>query len=306
MKLPGLFAALATPVDARGELDLARLAALAEFVLERGVDGLVLGGATSEYPRFEFQERLAILEHVSRRFPAAAVLVAVGSSSLPRTLELARAAAAAGSRAVLVPMPMFFRYDQQDLATYCAHVAAEAPLPCVLYDLRESPNTLEADTAIALLEREPNIVGIKDSSGNPAHLQRYAEARGARDWSLLVGDDRFTRASIAAGWDGGISGLACCCPELLVALHRSGRNGDPDETGRLQGLLDDLIDQVSPLPTPWGVRVALRARGLDTGPLPLPLSRARAEQIARLEAWLRTWLERADIPGLRRVSRQQV
>jgi 4-hydroxy-tetrahydrodipicolinate synthase len=299
MTLTGLFAALATPVDARGDLDLPALDRLCDFLLERGVDGLVLGGATSEYPRFELSERLALIERVARRVPAGTILLtAIGSSSVPRMLALARAAADAGSRAVLLPMPMFFRYRQEDLAAYCSHLAAESPLPCVLYDLRESPNPLEAETAIALLEREPQIIGIKDSSGKAENLRRFVDAREAREWSLLVGDDRYLLDGLTVGWNGGISGLACCVPELLVALHRSAVRGDQAEAQRFQGLLEELIAQLSGLPTPWGVRVALAARGIETGPLPLPLAPERARQLHDTRAWLADWLTRAEIPGL--------
>ena len=71
-----------------------------------------------------------------------------------------------------------------------------------------------------------------------------------------------------AGWDGGISGVAGCCPELLVAIVRSFRDGRVDDAARLQVLLDELIARLSVFPTPWGIRIALEARGLPTGPLP--------------------------------------
>jgi 4-hydroxy-tetrahydrodipicolinate synthase len=299
MTLTGLFAALATPVQDDGRIDTTGLDRLCDFLLERGVDGLVLGGATSEYPRFEYSERIAILERVSRRVGRrTTVLTAIWASSVGHTLDLARAAADHGSRAVLLPMPMFFRYQQQDLAAYCGHVSAASPLPCVLYDLRESPNPLAPDTALALLEHAPNVIGIKDSSGRAENLARFAAARAAREWSLLVGDDRHLLAGVRAGWDGGISGLACCCPELLVALHEAARRGDAVEAHRCQRLLEELIAQVSTLPTPWGIRVILGTRGLDAGPLPLPLAPARARQVADLEAWARGWLARAEIPKL--------
>jgi 4-hydroxy-tetrahydrodipicolinate synthase len=299
MTLTGLFAALATPVDARGDLALPALDRLCDFLLERGVDGLVLGGATSEYPRFELSERLALIARVARRVPAGTILLtAIGSSSVPRMLALARAAADAGSRAVLLPMPMFFRYGQEDLAAYCSHVASESPLPCVLYDLRESPNPLDVETAIALLEREPKVIGIKDSSGKAENLRQLVDARGGRSWSLLVGDDRYLLEGLAAGWNGGISGLACCVPELLVALHRSAARGDHGEAQRLHRVLQALIERLSGLPTPWGVRVALAARGFDTGPLPLPLSPERARQVHEVRTWFADWLTRAEIPGL--------
>lgn len=302
MKLSGLFAALVTPVDPRGGVDLETLDQVCDFVLERGADGVCLGGATAEYPRFELAERLAIIDRIGRRVSRGTTVVsAMGASSVVRAVALGHAAAAAGARALLLPMPVFFRYQQVDLAAYCAHVAAEQSLPVLLYDLPDFANPLDAATAVQLFETERNIAGIKDSSGRAENLLTFVEARGNRDWTLLVGDDRNGLAGLEAGWDGGISGVACCCPELMVALHRSWRRGDLGEARRCQGLLDELIARLSVLPTPWGIRVALRVRGIDTGPLPLPAAPERLHQIAQFEAWLPRWLETAGIPNLQPV-----
>jgi dihydrodipicolinate synthase/N-acetylneuraminate lyase len=108
--------------------------------------------------------------------------------------------------------------------------------------------------------------------------------------TLLVGDDRALYRGLQTGWNGGISGVAGFCPELLVALYRSHVERRFDETARLQVLLDELISQIAPLPTPWGIRVGLAARGIDTGPLPLPLSAARTARIAAFRKWLPEWL----------------
>lgn len=307
MRLTGLFAALATPVDAEGSVDLETADRICDFVLERGVDGVCIGGATGEFPRLELAERLAIIRRVQQRVPrGTGIVTAIGSSSLPRVLALGTAAAEAESRAVLLPMPVFFRYQQEDLAAYCAHVAGQVSLPCLLYDLPDFATPLEPDTAVRLMDRERNVVGIKDSSGRPENLLRFPEARRDREWTLLVGDDRNALAGLDAGWDGGISGVACCCPELMVALHHSHRRGDHAEATRCQGLLDELITKLSVLPTPWGVRVALGVRGVDTGPLPLPLGPERVHQIGRFEKWLPAWLDRADIPGLRPLAQRVV
>jgi hypothetical protein len=68
-----------------------------------------------------------------------------------------------------------------------------------------------------------------------------------------------------------------------------------DETARLQALLDELISQIASLPTPWGIRAGVGARGIATGPLPLPLSDARIAQIAAFRKWLPDWLVRNDL-----------
>ena len=126
----------------------------------------------------------------------------------------------------------------------------------------------------------------------PANLTTFADARQGREWTLLVGDDRLLHAGLQAGWDGSVSGVAGCCPDLLVALVRSAGDGRATETARLQALLDELIGRLSVFPTPWGIRIALEARGFATGPLPLPLIPGRRQQILEFQEWFRGWIAR--------------
>jgi 4-hydroxy-tetrahydrodipicolinate synthase len=296
MRISGLYTALATPVTDTGRLDLDGVDRLCDFVLERGASGICLGGATSEYPRFEHADRLAVLRRVTRRLPPdVPLLVAIGASSIERTIDLGRAAFDQGSRAVLVPMPWFFPYDQDDLAAYVVQVARALPGPCLLYDLPDFTSALAVDTILELLAVTDGVAGIKDSSGRTDRLEQLASARDGRDWSLLAGDDRCGLAAARAGWDGAVSGLACCCPELLAALHASIARGDADEADRYQSLVNELAARVSRLPAPWGVRVALAARGCDIGPPPLPASPRRAADMADLAAWLPPWLDAAAV-----------
>ena len=291
-RFQGLFAAVATPVHEDGRLDLATFDRLVDFLLASGVDGICLTGATGEYPHVETADRLAIVRRAAGRLAREqTLLVGIGASSTRRVLEIGTAAFEAGSRAVLLPMPMFFRYGQDDLQAFAAHVSRTLAGPCLLYDLPDFTNGLEPATVLALLRDEEFVVGMKDSSGRGENLAAFAEARGSQPWTLLVGDDRALRAGVAAGWDGGISGVACFCPELLVALHRSAVARQEKEASRLEALLDELIDRIGIFPTPWGIRAGLAARGIPTGPLPLPLSPARERQIAEFQAWFPAWLQ---------------
>jgi dihydrodipicolinate synthase/N-acetylneuraminate lyase len=211
------------------------------------------------------------------------------------TIGLGEVAIDAGSRAVLLPMPMFFRYEQQDLEAYCARISGELRAPCLLYNLPDFTNGLAPATVLNLLRGQEFIVGIKDSSGQPDSLAVFAAAREHRPWTLLVGDDRVLLTGLQAGWDGGISGVAGFCPELLVAIYRSFVEGRHAEAVRLQGALDELISQLAPFPTPWGIRIGLAARGMDTGPLPLPVTPIRAQQIAAFGEWWPKWLRRTGL-----------
>ena len=289
----GLFAAVATPIHDDGRFDEGGFDRLVAFLVDAGVDGICIGGATGEYPHFETVDRKAVIRRAAERLPPdRSLLVGIGTPSPRRTIELGEAASAAGSRALLLPMPMFFRYEQEDLQAFAAHVSRALTAPCLLYDLPDFTNGLSRATVLALLRDEAFIVGIKDSSGHEENLTTFAAARRGRDWTLLVGDDRLLHAGLQAGWDGSISGVAGCCPELLVALVKSFRAGHTADTARLQAFLDELIGRLSVFPTPWGIRIALEARGIPTGPLPLPLTAVRRAQVQDFQEWFGKWLSK--------------
>ena len=295
----GLFAAVATPVREDGPIDFSVFDRLVDFLVQAGVSGICLGGATGEYPHFETADRKALIRRAAERLPKdRALFVGIGAPSLRQVIELGEAAMAAGSRAVLLPMPMFFRYEQQDLVAFSAHVSRSMRAPCLLYNLPTFTNGLEPATILDLLRTEEFIVGIKDSSGEVNNLTTLAQARAGEPWSLLVGDDRLLLSGLQAGWDGAISGVAGFVPELLVALQRSAADRHVDEAKRLQGLLDELLLRMMPFPTPWAIRIGLAARGFATGPLPLPLTAARQQQVAEFTGWLREWLSSSCLPGL--------
>ena len=261
--IAGLFAAVATPIHADGRTDLGTFDRLVDLLVDAGVHGICIAGATGEYPHFETADRKALIRRAAERLPRdCALLVGIGAPSMRHAIELGETAANAGSRALLLPMPMFFRYEQQDLQAYCAHVSRAVRAPCLLYDLPDFTNGLAPETVVNLLRNEEFIVGVKDSSGKVENLTAFAQARAGRAWSLLVGDDRVQHAGLQAGWDGGISGVAGFCPELPVAIYQSFVDKQLDEAARLQGLLDELISHIAPFPTPWGIRIGLAARGI--------------------------------------------
>lgn len=297
----GVFAALVTPIDESGRVDLPAFDRVIDFVVERGVDGVVVGGGTAEYPDFEIEDRARLATRAVQRMAGrGAVINCVGTASIHSTLRLAQIAADTGSDALLVPMPYFFRYEQQDLAAFCEHVCKLVSTPCLLYNLPSFTNGLDVETAVQLLESVPNLVGMKDSSGDRGNLDPLAQARRKRDFSLFVGDDNLLLDALRAGWDGVVSGIACFAPELIAAVYRSHKAGQDGQAAAYQTALDALIEEVVTLPIPWGVRVGLAARGIPNGPMHLPPSPERRRQMEALSGWLSRWAEERSL-GLARV-----
>lgn len=252
--ISGVFSALATPIDAETRIALARQA----------------------------------VERVAGRGP---VITCVGTSSIFTTLALARGAANAGSNLLLLPMPHFFHYSQGDLVAYTKAVCSAVPVPFLLYNLPSFTGAITAATALQLMRTIPNLVGIKDSSGERQNLRPLGKAAEERLGSALVGDDCLLLEALEAGWNGTVSGIGCFVPELILAVYRSHRAGESDRAARLQAELNALIKEVVRLPIPWGVRACLDARGVSCGPMHLPLSQARREQVAGLREWLRNWAQ---------------
>jgi 4-hydroxy-tetrahydrodipicolinate synthase len=292
LQLSGVFAALVTPIDDLGRPDFAAFDRLIEFIVERGVDGFVIGGATAEYPQSDVSDRAALAAHAVRRIAGRGrVVVCVGTSSIHSTLTLTKIAADSGCDALVLPMPYFFRYSQDDLATYCETVCGSVEMPFLLYNLPSFTNGLEARTAIRLLNEVPNLVGMKDSSGNKVDLKPLGDARNRSDFSLFVGDDSLLLGALQAGWDGVVSGIACFVPELISAVYRSYRSGDETLATAYQATLDALIEEVVRLPIPWGVRTGLATRGIANGPFHLPPSKERLRQAVELRDWLTKWAD---------------
>jgi 4-hydroxy-tetrahydrodipicolinate synthase len=255
------------------------------------VEGLVVGGGTAEYPHFDLEDRKRLIAAAARRASGKVLLLAgIGASTIFATLELGRAARDLGCNGLLLPMPHFFHYEQQDLKAFCSTVSRELRTPLILYNLPAFTNPLDSETAIQLLHEEEHIVGVKDSSGDRQNLWRLAQARGDNAFSLIVGDDALALDALEAGWDGIISGIACFVPELVLSQFRNFQGGDVGAARHFQALLDQLIEEVIKLPIPWGIRLGLEIRGIPNGPLPLPLSALRKQQIADYRDWLAHWL----------------
>jgi 4-hydroxy-tetrahydrodipicolinate synthase len=294
--LAGVFAALVTPIDDSGRVDFPTFERIVDFTLDRGVDGIVLGGGTAEYPHFSIDDRARLSATAVRRANGRGIVIScVGTSSIYSTLELARAVQDSGNDLLLIPMPFFFRYEQQDLAAFVAEVCRAVRTRCLLYNLPSFTNPLEISTAIQLIAETPNVVGLKDSSGNKESLEPLAEARRTRRFSLFVGDDSLLFHALSSGWDGVVSGIACFVPELIASVYRSYRNGDMARSRLCQETVDQLIEYLMRLPIPWGVRVGLATRGIPNGPMHIPPSPQRRVQMDEMAGWLIRWAARNNL-----------
>ena len=283
----GIYAAVLTPRTAGGELDTDGLRAVLRFLTGSGVRRFAMNGATGEFPLTTPEQLRRVLATVREAAPDAELLCGVGAAGLAQSVELARIADEAGVHGLLLPTPFYFPYRQDDLAAFCTEVAAATKLSILLYNLPQFSTGYSVDTVCDLIARVPNIVGIKDSSGSLDILRALTEQ--LPESCRMVGNDSVLAPALEQGLcDGIVSGVACAVPETIAGVYEAAP-GSADFT-RHRARLDEFIAQLGPLPTPWGLKLAVDARGVLPAVFAQPLSEQRLQEAERFKQWFRGWL----------------
>ena len=260
-----------------GELDLERFRALIDFHVAQGTDGIVVAGTTGESPTIDFNEhnlliRIAV-EHAARRVP---VIAGTGANSTREAIDLSIYAKDAGADASLSVVPYYNKPTQEGLYKHFRAVAEAVDIPQILYNV---PGRTVADIAndtTLRLAQIPNIVGIKDATGDigrGSDLLRRAPA----DFAIYSGDDASALAMLLLGGHGVISVTANVAPKLMHEMCAAAFAGDLTAAravnNKLLGLHLDLFIEANPIPVKW----ALAQMGLIGTSLRLPLTPLSAQ-----------------------------
>jgi dihydrodipicolinate synthase/N-acetylneuraminate lyase len=262
-----------------------------DFLVQHGVDGIVLLGSTGEFVHYSSSERMRMVGLAPRR-SRVPVLVNVSHSSLDGAVELAQAAAASGAAGVLLMPPYFFRYGAEDLTAFYEQFVREADIdiPILLYNIPCFTNPLPFPVAESLI-RAGLVHGLKDSSGDSGTYEQFAGLRAEKPFTYLMGSDSlFVRARSESGIDGGVSGIASAVPELLVALNKAIGSKSQDLVTRLETRLQQFIAWTDRLAVPVCIKEAAAARGLKVGPHAIPARGEPERAIADFREWFKPWL----------------
>lgn len=285
-----VYAALLSPRNSDGELALDSYRQQLAELNKHSLSGYAINGATGEFTITTDAELELLLQIARSDSPGAQILSGIGGGDVRGTIRRGCIAATAGADAVLLPMPCFFPYRQDDLFAYVSAVAAAVDLPILLYNLPQFTSGLSVETVLSLFRKHRNIIGIKDSSGSLDIVRAITEA-GLPHARIIGNDGALADALVGNLCDAVVSGVACTLPELMTSLYATGGKGEGFD--RLHATLDTFIQQLGPLPTPWGLKVTSALRGFSRASYPFPLSSEREAEITRLTAWFREWLPTA-------------
>ncbi|TXF12479.1 4-hydroxy-tetrahydrodipicolinate synthase [Pelomicrobium methylotrophicum] len=270
--IKGSLVAIVTPMHDDGSLDLERYRALIDWHIEQGTDGIVVVGTTGESPTVDFDEHRTLIrvavEQAAGRIP---VIAGTGANATREAIELSVYAKEVGADASLSVVPYYNKPTQEGLYQHFKAIAEAVDIPQILYNVPgRTVADISNDTVLRLAEI-PNIVGIKDATGN---LERGADLlrRAPRDFAVYSGDDATGLALMLLGGHGVISVTANVAPKLMHEMCAAALEGNliraRELNNRLMGLHKYLFIEANPIPVKW----ALAELGLIRGGIRLPLT----------------------------------
>ncbi len=219
-KLSGVGAAMITPFTREGRVDYEALGRMIDYVIEGGVDYIVALGTTAETPTLYMPERaviaMFITNHIAGRVP---LVMGVGGNSTSEVLDQLREFDLRGADAILSVTPYYNKPSQEGLYQHFRTVSEHSPLPVILYNIPgRSGVNMAAETTLRIAGDFPNVIGIKEASGNLEQMQRIIDRR-PKDFLVLSGDDAIAVELMRD------LGSGQRVPAQVHALHEPGQGG---------------------------------------------------------------------------------
>ena len=268
----GSYVALVTPFKDDDSLDEAKLKELIQFQIEGGTHGIVPCGTTGESPSLSDTEHDRVIDITIETVNGRVLVIAgTGSNSTTRTLRSTKHAKAAGADAALIVTPYYNKPNQEGLYTHYMTIADAVDIPIVVYNVPGRCGTDILSPTIARLAEHPNIVALKEATGE---LKRASEVVNLcpDDFVVLSGDDVNTLPIMSVGGKGVISVAANIVPSDIAEMCNAFNTGNLELARKLHyktyPLADNLFIETNPIPA----KTALMLMGKLNGKVRLPLA----------------------------------
>lgn len=267
----GAAVAIATPMNSDGSINFDELGRLIDFNIENGTDAIVICGTTGESATMTDEEHVECIryavEKTAKRVP---VIAGTGSNHTEYAVNLSKTAEKLGADALLCVTPYYNKTSQAGLEAHFAAIASAVELPIILYNVPSRTGVNITPETCRKLSRIPNIVAVKEASGNISQIARIAQLCGS-DLVIYSGNDDQVLPIMALGGKGVISVLSNCMPKETHDICSLCLEEKYDEARRLflsvLDMANALFCDVNPIP----VKYALNLMGFKAGPCRMPL-----------------------------------
>ena len=267
----GMASALVTPMTESG-VDYEALGGFSDFQIENGINALVAVGTTGESATLEPAEQTEVIRFtVERAAGRVPVIAGTGTNNTAHVLENTRAACKAGADAILVVTPYYNKATQKGLIAHFTAVADASTVPVILYNVPGRTGCNLLPKTVAQLAEHPNIVAIKEASGNMAQMVELVSLCGDKI-DVYSGEDALTVPMLSMGAAGTISVVSNVVPKEAVAMTDAFFAGNIEQAASLQckllPLIRALFSEVNPIPA----KAAVSAMGYGEEHLRMPLT----------------------------------
>jgi 4-hydroxy-tetrahydrodipicolinate synthase len=268
----GILPALVTPFTDDGKaVDEERLRALVRHCLELGVHGVVPCGTTGEFVNLTAEEKKfaikTVIDEVNGKVP---VVAGTGASGTAEAVEMTRYAKDAGADAALIVTPYYLKPTDRGIYEHYSTIASEVDLPIILYNIPQCTGLPLPWQMVEDLAQIPNIVGVKDSSGQLSFILAVLEK--VRDKiNVLCGHDEVVVAALAAGCSGAILASANVIPDVWIQIYNHVKNGELQKARELQYKVQKIARIIAGSGA-VGTKEALNMMKIKVGPVRKPLS----------------------------------
>ena len=277
----GVITPMVTPLIDRENIDFKGLEKLLDHLINGGVSGVFLMGTTGEgtsiSPRMRKDLIKYSIEYVKGRVP---VFVSIADCCIEESLNMARYAKECGVTYLVSALPFYLGLTQKEIIDYYTTIADNVPLPLFLYNIPAQTKLMISVEAVKTLAKHPNIIGMKDSSGNGTYFNTLlAEIKAEYpNFTILVGPDEMLASTMAMGGNGGVNSGSNLFPELYVNLFKACKAKDTERILKLQKLVMKVSTGVysvdkSSVSFPKGLKAALFTEGLITDYICEPLQK---------------------------------
>ncbi len=283
MSFKGIIPPIATPLNEREEVDESSLRSLVRYLLQAGVHGIFVLGSTGEFAHLTDGEKKRaidiVVSEVNGKVP---VLVGVAEAGTKRSIFWAKEAERFGANGVVAAPPFYYPLTEPEVEKHYCALASECNLPILLYHI---PSTTKVHFSVDLIERLselPNIVGIKDSTGDLSFVFTLLDRVRGRNFVVFQGHDYLVAPSLLYGAQGAINSLANLVPSWFVAIYDAVQKGDAPSAMSWQQKINKLSTQLETMPFLPAIKAALHIKGLTAPFMTTPFAVLTEEQRGKL------------------------
>ncbi|EOL41654.1 dihydrodipicolinate synthase [Enterococcus phoeniculicola] len=264
--LEGIITAMVTPVDESGKINQTATCQLIDRLIENGIHGLFILGTNGEFHRLSKQQKKEfmkiVVEYTNKRVP---VYAGTGGNCTEEVIQMTKSASEIGVDAVSVITPYLLALTEEELYQHYKKIADASSVPVILYNIPKNTGNALSPYLVSRLSKLPNIIGIKDSSGDLENLRSYIDETAKENFSVLVGSDSLILEALKIGATGAVAATSNVLTKTDLLIYQLWKAGDLAQAEKVQKSIDAFRAVLKFGTVPSVLKLAITNTGIDVG-----------------------------------------